>query len=150
MWTTSAAYGSMGIMPQLVAERAVYLRERSDGLYTPATYLASELAGQRGRRRGCGVRWQAVGGTAGCGWQGSLQPDLLMSRPHPSPLFIFHPCQPQAYKLLEELGVSLGVSLPYAIAVWFIVDLQGSLALFWLVGAATTAIAIGAQRGWRA
>lgn len=41
MWTVSAAYGSMGIVPQLVAERAVLLRERSDGLYTPATYLAS-------------------------------------------------------------------------------------------------------------
>jgi hypothetical protein len=30
---------SMGIMPTLVMERAVYLRERSDGLYLPLVYL---------------------------------------------------------------------------------------------------------------
>lgn len=46
MVTTSAAYGSMGLVPTLVAERAVYLRERADGLYLPITYLASTPARQ--------------------------------------------------------------------------------------------------------
>ncbi|PRW55890.1 P-loop containing nucleoside triphosphate hydrolase [Chlorella sorokiniana] len=85
MWTTSAAYGSMGLMPTIIEERAVFLRERADGLYTPATYLL--------------------------------------------------------YKLSEEFSVSLTVTVPYAIAVFYIVRLQGSLALFWLVDVVTTAVA---------
>ena len=34
-----SGYGAMGIMPVLVIERPVFLRERSDGLYRPITYL---------------------------------------------------------------------------------------------------------------
>ncbi|KAI7843801.1 hypothetical protein COHA_002699 [Chlorella ohadii] len=45
------------------------------------------------------------------------------------------------YKLCEEFAVSLTVSVPYAIAVFYIVKLQGSLALFWLVDVVTTAVA---------
>lgn len=38
------AFGSMGLLPSLVLERPVYLRERADGLYRPITYLASRHA----------------------------------------------------------------------------------------------------------
>ena len=39
----------------------------------------------------------------------------------------------------------LAVSWPYAVVVWFAVDLQGSLALFWMVWVVTTSCAIGAH-----
>lgn len=54
MATTSAAYGSMGLVPTLVAERAVFLRERADGLYLPITYLASLHM-----QRACLPAWEA-------------------------------------------------------------------------------------------
>lgn len=44
MVSTSCAYGSMGVLPTLVAERAVFLREVSDGLYLPITYLVHQPA----------------------------------------------------------------------------------------------------------
>lgn len=33
------AYGSMGLLPLLILERPVFIRERADGLYRPITYL---------------------------------------------------------------------------------------------------------------
>lgn len=39
MWSVLTAYGSMGVLPGLVLDRPVYLRERADGLYRPITYL---------------------------------------------------------------------------------------------------------------
>lgn len=43
-WTVLTAFGSMGLLPSLVLERPIYLRERADGLYRPITYLASHHA----------------------------------------------------------------------------------------------------------
>ncbi|KAL4425098.1 hypothetical protein ABPG77_010412 [Micractinium sp. CCAP 211/92] len=84
MATTSAAYGSMGLVPTLVAERAVYLRERADGLYLPITYLL--------------------------------------------------------YKVSEELLIASCVSIPASLLVFYLVRLQGSWALFWLVFLVTTSV----------
>lgn len=56
------AFTSMGILPCLILERPVYVRERADGLYRPITYLAYKA--RRcvwGVGRGSGV----VGGRAG-------------------------------------------------------------------------------------
>ncbi|KAL4431069.1 hypothetical protein ABPG75_006325 [Micractinium tetrahymenae] len=84
MATTSAAYGSMGLVPNLVAERAIYLRERADGLYLPVTYLL--------------------------------------------------------YKVSEELLVASCVSIPASLLVFYLVRLQGSWALYWLVFLVTTSV----------
>lgn len=58
----------MGIMPTLVMERAVYLRELSDGLYLPLVYL---------------VRWRQAGGGAGgaAGHRAVSQAGCMGSRP---------------------------------------------------------------------
>lgn len=47
------AFTSMGILPCLILERPVYVRERADGLYRPITYLCYKArpAGS-GRKRG--------------------------------------------------------------------------------------------------
>jgi hypothetical protein len=51
---------SMGIMPTLVMERAVYLRERSDGLYLPLVYLVGVPGREPAGRELPAVRSRAV------------------------------------------------------------------------------------------
>ncbi|KAG2493535.1 hypothetical protein HYH03_008349 [Edaphochlamys debaryana] len=43
MWTTLPAFGAQAYVPQLVLERGLFTRERSDGLYQVVTYLLSRL-----------------------------------------------------------------------------------------------------------
>ena len=106
------------LQPTIIEERAVFLRERADGLYTPATYLASrEGARQCGQRaRTAELLLQAVHGHALSSLQFMLHAMLF---PAPSPL--------QLYKLSEEFSVSLTMTVPYAIAVFYIVKLQARL-----------------------
>ena len=37
------AWGAVAFIPAIVLERALYVRERNDGLYRPVTYLAFKL-----------------------------------------------------------------------------------------------------------
>lgn len=85
MWVITAAYGSMAALPSLVLERPVYIREVSDGLFSPLTFLL--------------------------------------------------------YKASEEELVALLASIPYSLLVYYLVRLQGSFALFWLVWFATISCA---------
>ena len=43
MWCILPAYGAAGYLPSLVMERALYVRERSDGLYLAVTYLLAKM-----------------------------------------------------------------------------------------------------------
>ena len=51
----------------------------------------------------------------------------------------------QLYKLAEELGVALTAAVPFSVATFYLVRLQGSFALFLLVCVMTTACSTG---GW--
>ena len=42
-WCILPAYGAAGYLPSLVMERALYVRERSDGLYLAITYLLAKM-----------------------------------------------------------------------------------------------------------
>eukprot|EP00891_Asterochloris_glomerata_P001938 jgi/Astpho2/1938/gw1.00038.347.1_t len=44
LWITLPAYASSAYVPVLVMERAVFVRELSDGLYRPITYLCFKMA----------------------------------------------------------------------------------------------------------
>lgn len=48
------AFTSMGILPCLILERPVYVRERADGLYRPITYLCYKVW-QGGAECACGA-----------------------------------------------------------------------------------------------
>jgi len=39
MWCTMPGFGASSYVPAITLERALYIRERNDGLYTPVTYL---------------------------------------------------------------------------------------------------------------
>lgn len=43
MWCVLPAYGAASYVPAIVLERALYTRERSDGLYYPITYLIAKM-----------------------------------------------------------------------------------------------------------
>lgn len=86
LWSMLTAFTSMGILPCLILERPVYVRERADGLYRPITYLA--------------------------------------------------------YKVSEEVAVGTLPSLAYSALVFFLVRLQGSFLLFWLVYWVSMCVAI--------
>uniref|UniRef100_A0A7S0SD37 ABC transporter domain-containing protein n=1 Tax=Mantoniella antarctica TaxID=81844 RepID=A0A7S0SD37_9CHLO len=43
MWTTLPAFGAASYVPQIVMERALFMRERADGLYNPVTYIVSKM-----------------------------------------------------------------------------------------------------------
>ena len=53
----------------------------------------------------------------------------------------------QLYKLVEELSVALAASLPACLLVFYLVRLQGSVALFWLVHVVSIAVSTGAVLG---
>jgi len=57
------------------------------------------------------------------------------------------PVCPQLYKTGEELSVAIAASLPFGAVVFYLVQLQGSLALFWLVCAVCTAVSTGGRGG---
>ncbi|KAL4457942.1 hypothetical protein ABPG75_012807 [Micractinium tetrahymenae] len=77
LWSMLTAFTSMGILPCLILERPVYVRERADGLYRPITYLC--------------------------------------------------------YKISEEVAVGTLPSVAYSALVFYLVRLQGSFLVFWLV-----------------
>ncbi|GAB4820601.1 hypothetical protein N2152v2_007647 [Parachlorella kessleri] len=77
MWAIATAYTCMGIIPLLILERPAYIRERSDGLYRPITYLI--------------------------------------------------------FKFTEEVAVASTVSIPYSLLLFYLVRLQGSFLLVWLI-----------------
>ena len=43
MWTTLPAFGAASYVPQIVMERSLFMRERADGLYSPATYIVAKM-----------------------------------------------------------------------------------------------------------
>lgn len=43
MWTTLPAFGAASYVPQIVMERALFMRERADGLYKPLTYICAKM-----------------------------------------------------------------------------------------------------------
>jgi len=43
MWTTLPAFGASSYVPQIVLERALFMRERADGLYRPMTYICAKM-----------------------------------------------------------------------------------------------------------
>ncbi|KAL4426977.1 hypothetical protein ABPG77_009538 [Micractinium sp. CCAP 211/92] len=86
LWSMLTAFTSMGILPCLILERPVYVRERADGLYRPITYLC--------------------------------------------------------YKISEEVAVGTLPSLAYSALVFFLVRLQGSFLIFWLVYWVSMSVAI--------
>jgi ATP-binding cassette subfamily G (WHITE) protein 2 len=43
MWTTLPAFGAASYVPQIVMERALFMRERADGLYKPITYICAKM-----------------------------------------------------------------------------------------------------------
>ncbi len=43
MWSVMPAFGAAAYVPALSLERGLYVRERSDGLYRPITYLINKL-----------------------------------------------------------------------------------------------------------
>ena len=42
-WGVLPAYGAAAFAPSMVLDRAVYVRERADGLYRPITYLTHKV-----------------------------------------------------------------------------------------------------------
>lgn len=52
----------------------------------------------------------------------------------------------QMYKLVEELGVAVAASVPACLLIFYLVRLQGSLALFWLVNLVSAAVSTGGRR----
>jgi hypothetical protein len=43
LWVSIPALGATSYLPSLMLERPLFIRERSDGLYRPITYLMSKL-----------------------------------------------------------------------------------------------------------
>lgn len=43
MWCTLPAFGAASYVPQIVLERSLFMRERADGLYKPATYIFAKM-----------------------------------------------------------------------------------------------------------
>ena len=43
MWVVLPAFGAATYVPSIVLERALYVRERADGLYTPISYLLAKM-----------------------------------------------------------------------------------------------------------
>jgi ATP-binding cassette subfamily G (WHITE) protein 2 len=86
LWSMLSAFTSMGILPTIVLERPVFLRERADGCYSPGAYAF--------------------------------------------------------YKLLEEILPQIPAGLIYSALVFYLVELQGSFLVFWLVYLVSTANSI--------
>ncbi|PSC72752.1 P-loop containing nucleoside triphosphate hydrolase isoform B [Micractinium conductrix] len=86
LWSTLTAFTSMGILPCLIVERPVFLRERADGLYRPITYLV--------------------------------------------------------YKVTEEVAVGTLPAVAYSALVFYLVRLQGSFLLFFLIYYVSMCVAI--------
>jgi ATP-binding cassette subfamily G (WHITE) protein 2 len=71
MFIVLPAYGAASYVPSIVLERSLYVRERSDGLYYPITYLAAKMADELLIQTVCSVGFAAASFFA-IGFQGSF------------------------------------------------------------------------------
>lgn len=122
---TLPAFGAASYIPSIVLERALFVRERNDGLYRVITYLLAKMIDEVRESAGSCV----VGRVLQHACCRARLPPIL-----PPPLC--PPAQPHAPPCVHaasQIGIAIVTTLLVSTFVWFGVGLSGTFAVFWCV-----------------